>query len=281
MIELDAAPGRTPLANEYREIVRRTARVGCALGPFDSSAYDPRSIRRARAHWRTRMMDEYVSTAVYSSLSVQLLEANASLDTNVVMLRMAQDEFRHAELCGEVARALGGSRRARRDVALRPIPRHAGCSAQERVLRNVLVTSISEMYSVAYFVASLDRMTDPYLRTVTRALLADEILHGRFAFHFLENWTDWLAAHADARASISGYLGLAFAACESEFVREGRGDRGDDDDALGLVSADDAREIFRETMAHAVAPGLDRFGLEATRAWNARGHASKLGICAT
>ena len=76
------------------------------------------------------------------------------------------------------------------------------------------------MYSVAFFVATLEGMTDPYLRAVTRHLLADEVLHGRFGIFYLEAWADWLARRPEERGRISTYLRYVFAVCEREFVRE-------------------------------------------------------------
>ncbi len=264
-------PGTTPIAAEYRALIQATARGVFDHGELQPEAYDPASVREARARWSKRMSDEYGSTTVFSSLVANLVEANATLDASAVVLRMAQDEFRHAEICGRVVRALGGEARVMRETAVRPIAQHLGCSPEERALRNVLVTAISETYSCSFFVASLDRMTDPYLRSVTRELLADEVLHGRFGFHYLQAWSEWLEKRPEVRSSISRYLRVVFATCEREFVREPTGrPRGFDDDALGLVTSDAAREIFTETMEKAVAPGLERFGLDGLRAWRTR-----------
>lgn len=139
-------------------------------------------------------------------------------------------------------------------------------------MRNVIVASISETFSVAFFVASLDRMEDPTLRTVSRSLLSDEVLHARFGFHYLAAWSEWLGARPDVRASISGYLRRAFAFAERELVLSDRSVRehGVDDDRLGLVPRDVAREMFYATMAEAVVPGLEHFGLDAKLAFDAR-----------
>jgi hypothetical protein len=166
---------------------------------------------------------------------------------------------------------MGGTNRVLRDTAVQPLAVHPGCSPEERALRNVLVTSLSESYSVAFFVASLDRMTCPTLRSVTRALLADEVLHGSFAFHYLQACSEWLAARPEVRASLTRYLRHAFAVCERELVREPTGaPRGADDERLGLVPNALGREIFLSTMEHAVVPGLERFGLDASRAFRLR-----------
>jgi hypothetical protein len=262
-------PGSTPIAEAYRAL----ADAACSRaehGTFDARAYDPASVAEARARWKKRMLDEYGSTTVFSALVAQLVEANASLDASAVTLKMSQDELRHAELCGRVVAAMGGTSRAERETAVRPIAIHAGCTVEERALRNVLVTSVSEMYSVAFFVASLDRMTDPVLRSVTRELLGDEVMHGRFGFLYLQGCADWLATSPEVRASVSRYLRHVFAVCEREFVRGPRARAGADDDALGLVSSDLAREVFEQTMEHAVVPGLERFGIDGGWAWRAR-----------
>lgn len=264
--ELHAVPGRTPIADVYRKL----AGVPADPAGFDRRSYDPRSIAKALAHWRKRMVDEYVSTTVFSALAAQLVEANASLDASFVALKMAQDEFRHAELCGVVAGALGGTARARIEAVVEPLPRHEGVGAEERALRNVIVTSISETYSAAFFVASLDRMTDPFLRGVTRSLLADETLHGQFGFHYLGGCADWLRVRADVRASLARYLRAVFAKCEQEFVRDRRDEVFADDARLGLVPADVQREVFHATMTEAVVPGLEAFGIDAERAFAGR-----------
>jgi hypothetical protein len=219
------------------------------------------------------MVDEYTSTSVFTQLAAQLMEANAPLDTTAVTLRMAQDELRHAEQCSAVVRALGADSRPVRDTAVTPIARHPGCSDEERALRNVIFTTcLSEMNSVSYFVTALEQMKDPYLRDVTRALLADEVLHGRFGFVYLESCADWLAAQPAVRDSIGHYLRFAFAVVEREFTAgEGGPATPDaDDEALGVVSATLSAAVFRETMSAAVVPGLERFGIPAEDAWRRR-----------
>ena len=195
----------TALEREYRALATSIARVPPVDSSFDPSAYDRRSVARARAHWSARMVDEYTSTSVFGALAAQLMEANAPLDTTAVALRMGQDELIHAEACSGVVAALGGDVTPMREASLTQIARHPGLAPRERALRNVLfATCISEMHSVAYFVTSLERMTDPFLRGVTRRLLSDEVLHGSFGFHYLETCRSWL--DADASASVARYL---------------------------------------------------------------------------
>jgi hypothetical protein len=271
----DLAPGtsRTLIEAEYRDLDRRLARVAPVAVTFDARAYDPRSVARARGLWLDRMVNEYTSTTVFSQLAGQLVEANASLDTTAVTLRMAQDELRHAEQCAGVVRALGGEARRTRETAVTAIARHPGVSDEERALRNVIFTTcLSEMNSVSYFVAALEGMKDPLLRDVTRRLLADEILHGRFGFAYLEAWAPWLAARPEVRVSLGRYLRYAFAVVEREFAS---GESTPftplpDDAALGVVPPGMSAESFRLTMTEAVVPGLARFDIPAEEAWRRR-----------
>jgi len=261
------------LTSEYRTLAASLARVAPTDAPFDFRAYDPKSIARARVHWAGRMVDEYTSTAVFVALASQLMEANAPLDTTAVALRMGQDELIHAEACARILTLLGTSAARERETELTPIARHLGVSARERALRNVLfATSISEMNSVAYFVSSLETMTDPFLRGMTRQLLADEVLHGSFGFHFVEAHRDWLDEDASMRASLGRYLRYGFAVAERELTRgtDVPVVTGDDDEALGLVHPKDLPMIYQRTMAEAVVPGLERFGIPAEEAWRQR-----------
>jgi hypothetical protein len=260
----------TPLEREYRSLAASIARVPFTKPSFDARAYDPVSIARARAHWSTRMVDEYTSTSVFGALAAQLMEANAPLDATAVTLRMGQDELIHAEACSGVVAALGGEVTPMRETSLLRVARHPGVSPRERALRNILfATCISEMHSVAYFVTSLERMTDPFLREVTRRLLSDEVLHGSFGFHYLETCRAWL--DPKACSSIGRYLRFGFAVAERELTRgSDTVTVGRDDGALGLLSPGELGEVFRRTMAEAVVPGLERFGIPAEDAWRQR-----------
>ncbi len=261
----------TRIEAEYRAAALALRRVDPSAPAFERGAYDPRSVTRARALWSDRMIDEYTSTTVFAQLAAQLVEAGATLDTTAVALRMGHDEAVHAEVCGRVVEAMGGvAWRDRRPVTL--IARHAGCSPEERALRNVIFTTcLSEMNSVAYFVAALDVMEDPFLRGVTRQLLSDEVLHGSFGFAYLEAWAPYLDAHPEVRDSIARYLGYAFAVLEATFTRGNEAlELSADDLRLGVVHPALASEGFRRTMAEAAVPGLERFGIAAEAAWKRR-----------
>ena len=269
-----ALPGAaTPIEKEYRSIAAAMVRCKRAVTTFDAAAYDPRAIEAARAMWQVRMAAEYRSTSVFSAMAAQLIEAHASLDAIAVVLRMAQDEVRHAELCGDTVVALGGNPRVEVDTDVTPLARHPGCGAEERALRNVIYgCCLSEIVNAARFVDCIDTMSDPFLRDVTRQLLSDEALHGQFGFHYLEDWRPWLEAHPEILASTTRYLHHAFAVLERQLSGAGAKPKTltEDERALGLPDPARLPDSFYTTIAGAIVPGLERFGFEAAAAWKNR-----------
>ncbi len=272
---LTAVVSSTPLAAESRAIDVALARIAPSPHRFEPSLYSPAALQTVAAQWRHRMIFEHRSSMVFSQLAAQLYEANASLDAKIVMMRMAQDELRHTGTCAEVLRALdpeGGEPGVEVDLAVQPLARHGEASPEERALRNVIYTTCcSEMVACARMVATLDRTTDPFLRDALRRLLADEVLHGQFGFHYLASWRPFLDARPALRASLERYLVHAFAVIEEELapappftpISEEAKALGGDDLAL-------AREVFYGTMEGAIVPGLEQQGIEAGPSWRAR-----------
>ena len=262
------------------EFEREFARVSAALARcepreavFDARAYAPAAVERVRGQWRFRVLSEYQSTTVFAQMSVQTMEANAPVDVSATVLRMAQDELRHAELCAGVVTALGDTAPLAPPAAFAPLPRHAGCSPEERALRNVIYgCCLSETVNAARFVDALDTVADPFIREATRRLLADEVLHAQFGFQYLELWRDWLAGHPDQVAGLRRFLRFAFAVLERELSGANAQFKAPspDEAALGIPALASLPATFYQTIEHAIVPALDGFGLEATAAWASR-----------
>ncbi len=269
-----ALPGDTsPIEKEYRAVADAMMRCTRLVETFDASPYDPAAVARARAMWRVRMLSEYRSTTVFSQMAGQLVEANDSLDANALVLRMAQDELRHAEVSGRTIVALGGDARIEGEIDVVPLARHSGASAEQLALRTVIYgCCMSEVVNCARFVDALDTMTDPYLRDVTRQLLSDEALHGQFGFHYLEAWRDWLSVHPDVIGSIERFLRHGFAVLERQLSGAGAAPKTltVDDRALGIPDPARLPDSFYQTVAGAIVPGLERCGIDATTAWRDR-----------
>jgi len=103
-------------------------------------------------------------------------------------------------------------------------------------------------------------------------LLSDEVVHGQFGFFYLEVWHEWLEAHSDVRESLGRYLQHGFAILERTMSGRGMPPKTltSDERALGLSDPARAPDTFYQTITGAVVPGLERFGIDATRAWRER-----------
>jgi hypothetical protein len=242
------------------------------LERFDRGAHDPADLALAARFWHSRMVSEQRSIQVFAQLGVQLLEARASIDETTVMLRLAQDELRHTEFCAAMVGALGGDATLPHEP-VRSLARHDGCSPEERALRNVLYTTcLSEMVALARLVDSLEQTTDETARAVLRAVLADEVLHGTFGFHYVESRREVIAADPDLRGSVETYLRHAFAVLERELLDPVRGaaPMSPGAVALGVIDPTRAGTVYVQTIESVVVPGLERHGLDAGTAYRSR-----------
>jgi len=267
-----SAFSNTLLTDEFHRLDRDLSRVTPPEPAWDLSIFEtnPALLSRLRRTWSQRLQVEHRSSMVFAQLAHQLVEAAAYLDEQSVMLRMALDELRHTATCARVLTALG-------EPSPPPLPteqlaRHAGVSPEERALRNVLFTTcLSEMVACSRFVATLDHTTDPTMRDVLRSLLADEVLHGRFGFHYLEARRDLLTSDEPLRRSLERFLVHAFAILERELAPlPPHRPSTPHELAFGLEDPAIARDVFYGTLTHAVVPGLSQLGLDAERAWHDR-----------
>jgi hypothetical protein len=272
MPTLTLAGSGTPIEDEYHRALAALARCQPHEEAFDATRYDPRAVAEAREMWRERMRAEHESVPALTALVPQLIEAGATLDAQAVALRMAIDEIRHAAICGEVVRALGGDG-ACEVGALPRLPAWPEVGPEERALRNVLFGhALVEMVNTANLVDILDTMSDPYLREATRRLLADEVQHATFGFDYLTAWAPWLASHPEVVGALDRFLRRAFA--ELERARSGAGlparELSPDEIALGIADPARVTVVLHQTVEGAIVPALEGFGFDARAAWRER-----------
>jgi hypothetical protein len=252
---------------------RRVAPGRRAAPSFDPAPYSLPSLSRARRLWTVRATAEHESALIFAGLLPFALEAGASLDAQMVIVGMAEDEMRHAAICGNVARRLGGDPRP---PATPIIPRSAR-PIEEQLLRHVVYGNcLTETVNAARLVDAAERARDGFMRAAILELLTDEIRHAKFGFVLLAGWTTWLASHPDVRRALDRFLPDAFAALERTLSGVGASRDGFGAEDLALGSPDPGRlaEVFYRTVEEAVVPGLQRLGLAASEAWRARPRAS-------
>jgi len=131
------------------------------------------------------------------------------------------------------------------------------------------VSCLSETVAVALIGAERFEMPEGALRDLLTRIWADEVGHARFGWRLLARAAPF---DADARARLGAYLAVAFAALEShELAHLPDASRPPPEGAaLGLCNGADARILFYETVTEVIVPSLERAGLPAARAWEAR-----------
>ncbi len=270
---LTARSSSTPLDKRWTSLKSLTARATPADVTFEPERYSLNARDRLASLWRMRMESEYQSSAVFAALAPQLMAARAPIDVQAAALSGAHDELRHGEYCAQILTALSALPACNALIEPPMLPRHEGATAEARALRNMVFGScVSEVVNASRFGDALDVITDPYLRDVTRLILADEIAHGQLGFFYLASIRDWLQAHPEVRADVGEYLSRAFYKYEKDTLASLAlvPQPTSEERELGLT--DPARDllIFTQTIEHAVIPGLMTHGIDAQRAWETR-----------
>lgn len=269
---LGGALSRTPLAAEYRRIEAAFEATAAEVPAFDVRAHSAEIIAKAQSHWLAMMKTEYESAAVFVDMAMQMRVLNDPLDVQTVVLRMAQDELRHAAIAARVVTALGAEARIQ-PAPPRRAPPHRDCGPEESALRAVIFgCCLSETVNAARLAKRFAETTDLFVKSAFRALLADERLHAQFGFYYLESRRAWLAARPEVRRSLERYLRFGFAALERQMGAVPVDARPliDAERAIGLPELTDLSQTFQETILNACIPGLARFDLDAAAAWEAR-----------
>jgi hypothetical protein len=232
-----------------------------------------------RATWIGRMVNEYLSAAVFEGIAEQVRRADLGEARARECEAFAAEERHHGILCGAVVIAAGGEAVAPappRD----PFPMHEDMPAREGLLRNLIATScLSETAAVALIGAERLRMPDGPLRRLMTRIYADEVGHARFGWRLVSEIVPTL--DDAARGRLEAYLALAFAHLEAHELAHLPADYSPPPEgaALGLCSGRDARALLYQCISEVMIPGLARVGLAAERAWRLRHRAAAVADC--
>jgi hypothetical protein len=267
-----AALSGTPIADEYRRVESALRQCEPIAYAFDSSIYPPQVIEKARRWWLGMMRTEYESATGFIDMATQVREIAAPFDVQTVLLRMAQDELRHAAICAQVIEGMGGEA----TIAALPLQRsmlHPDCTPEESVLRTIIYgCCLGETVNAARLMKQVGEVRDPFVREAFRLLLADERLHAQFGFHYLESRRAWLEARPAITRSLGRYLHYGFASLEQYMgvVPADARPPTEPERQIGLPDLTELSATFQETILNASIPGLERFGIDAMAAWRGR-----------
>jgi hypothetical protein len=237
---------------------------------LDPARYPEELRARARFGWTENAFNEFCTAAAMGQLVQALGQAGAPLDLWRMAMRFAEEELLHVELCARVAHRLGGGVPIEYDPEALAVPVDASRPPLERATELVVrLCCVGEALSFPLLTGCLRSAANPLTRAVLATIVADEAMHGRFGWLYL----DWVAPTLDAaqrrrlgRAAaetLAGYVplwerlrsrvvdGVTSEGFQLEHVRE-----------LGWMESQEYAALARASAADAVRAPLLRHGIE-------------------
>lgn len=229
---------------------------------------------RAAQVWLERRRAELEAAERFRRLALEL-EAGATPAAIVEQLRAAaEDELRHARLCGELGEHFGGRVLEPSPVTPAPTAPATWPAAERRLYEVVALSCVTETLSTALLGRLVERARDSHARDVMQSILRDEVRHSRVGWGFL--------AHAHGRgvrervaphlpALLESTVGAELFAATTEDEPDAAALSG-----LGALTLEERRRVVCETLEHVIFPGLERFGIDVTlgRQWLERGRST-------
>jgi hypothetical protein len=234
-----------------------------AWGEFDAGRLGAADRQAVGATWRERRRQEHLAVGAFALLAQELAHVGCGEVELFLVARASADEVRHAEICRRFAIALMGEAEVPARVRGLPrVPRHEKVDANTRALLHVVeMCCLSETLTGVYLTEMLARATEPVARVAVKALLADEIDHGRVGWAYLatrarERTTEGLAEALPAMLEriFDVVISRARSAPEDEQERE----------AFGYLGARAAGTVYRQALAEVILPGFDMLGIDLT-----------------
>jgi hypothetical protein len=231
---------------------------------------DPEVREQGRRTFQQRALDEQRSLVAFTELLSGLSRAGAPIDVIGSMTRVVRDEALHVDLCGRMVERLGGWSGAA------PEPRWASFPStwplSQRVFASVLGSlCLGETLSVALFRCARESATDPVAHQVLTRMLADESMHGRFGWWWLEAMPRTPEAQRFAEQFVVSVLGSVITDFLPTQTADGLAQQGLPDamTPYGGVRAEARRDAVMVAMDTIVVPGFEKAGIPAARAWAA------------
>jgi hypothetical protein len=264
----------TPLAREHEARLtgrpqRRPKRIPWEA--CDRSIYPKAAIDLAVDSHVKLAAGEYGAVQLYGALTSAMTMVSLPLDLVTASAAICTDEARHADYAMQMAGVLSGEDvpiPVDRDALERPWKKDVSLEDIDRVALHV--AAISETLSCGLVSASLERATCPTTQAMLKNLVADEIHHARFGWHYLA-WRAPAWSRA-ARQRLADSMAQNVAGIERRFWkgRDAPASALDAARALGVLESEGQRDVVREMMEEEIVPALDALGLGASHAWRLR-----------
>ncbi len=146
---------------------------------------DPVTRARTARLWAARARDEQRAVVGMTQLLADMARDGAPADVIAAGARVVDDETRHVDLCKRIAEAMSPAQR----IEHKPpsLPPSSKREVRARVAMQVAsLLCVGETLSMAMLAAAREECADPEIERALTHLLADESIHSRFGWWWLD-----------------------------------------------------------------------------------------------
>jgi hypothetical protein len=264
----------TPLTRLFAQDVdgRSTQkRVEIPWSSFERAKYPTAALAVATDAMRWLATGEYTAVEGFARLTVAFSWHGVPYDLISACARIPSDEIRHSEIAVRAAEKLSGHPAGRVPLPVETRrPKKTGdvrCSLRELDVHVATLPALLETLAVGLLSEARRRASDPMMKAVYGAVLADEIHHARLGWYYLA-WRAPQWSRADRQ-----YLADAMApriASRAAMISDGRSPPPGTARALralGVMDAAAQSAVVKKIMETEVVPGFDALGLGMSHAW--------------
>jgi hypothetical protein len=273
LLDIAQATSRTPLGRRHQHALRRGAVRQPKPIPFDAferERYPEPALGLARDFFVGLARGEYGAIAQFSLLSTALTLNGAPLDLILAATHASSDEARHTEYCLKMAEVSGQPTpiqlaRATLDAGL-----PATLELEDVDLAMLRYVAVSETLATALLTACRNQASDPVVRALLTALVADEVHHARLGWYYAAYRSPaWSQAE---RQRLADQMAEVVVGLEQEFWQGRDAPCGFEEPAraLGLLDSVTQRAVINEVMESEILPALDALGFNSSKAWQLR-----------
>ena len=159
---------------------------------IDFSQLDPATIpsayrEAALAAWQERFETEFRSVQIMTRFMTEVVGAGDPIDVYSMVVDLIEDEVRHAALCGETVRALGGTPQLPTPVPLPESDKFLAMPMVQRAMATAIsMLAVNETLSGGFITDLAERCQHPVIGAVLQATIEDEAEHQELGWLYLK-----------------------------------------------------------------------------------------------
>ncbi|HAA57545.1 MAG TPA: hypothetical protein DCE42_22455 [Myxococcales bacterium] len=242
---------------------------------FTPEQYTNQQLAIAQSQWAQRAIAEYQSTAQFSQLLYRLTLLGAPLDMIGAATRLVTDECRHAELCANFSKIMGGGDI---DIAPETLSLYNEAPLMMACAKSILTACcFGETLSVPVLRVLAEVSTDPLAKRISTVIAGDEEYHSRFGWEALTYFLQQM--NATQKDDVQMLLPTLFRSFErschgSPEIFEQLVDTAltfeEGASNLGTLPSEGYAAIFYATVEDTLFPRFQALGLDPEEAWRTR-----------